>query len=249
MTVVLVHGNPETADVWDPLVGALGRDDVVRLSPPGFGAPVPAGFAATVDGYRDWLLAELEALDGPVDLVGHDWGGGHVVNALLERPELVRSWAVDILGIFEPDYVWHALAQAWQTPEVGERHIAGMLGRPLDDRAARLVPSGIPEDVARRVAAGQDEAMQACVLTLYRDAAQPAMARRGESLERLTARPGLAILAGEDHFVGDDAMRRRAAARAGAQVGELPGLGHWWMCQDPVRGATMLSAFWHDVAG
>ena len=249
MTVVLVHGNPETADVWDPLVGALGRDDVVRLSPPGFGAPVPEGFAATVDGYRDWLLAELEALDGPVDLVGHDWGGGHVVNALIERPELVRSWAVDVLGIFEPDYVWHDLAQAWQTPEAGERHIAGMLGRPLDERAARLAPAGIPEDVARRVAAGQDEAMQACVLTLYRDAAQPAMARRGESLERLAARPGLAILASEDRFVGDDAMRRRAAARAGARVAELVGLGHWWMCQDPVRGAAVLTDFWHDVAG
>jgi pimeloyl-ACP methyl ester carboxylesterase len=37
MTVVLVHGNPETDAVWDPVVELLGRDDVVRLSPPGFG--------------------------------------------------------------------------------------------------------------------------------------------------------------------------------------------------------------------
>ena len=35
MTVVLVHGNPETEAIWGPLVDALGRDDVVRLSPPG----------------------------------------------------------------------------------------------------------------------------------------------------------------------------------------------------------------------
>ncbi len=41
MTVVLVHGNPETDAIWGPLVDALGRDDVVRLSPPGFGAPLP----------------------------------------------------------------------------------------------------------------------------------------------------------------------------------------------------------------
>ena len=33
MTVVLVHGNPETDAIWGPLVDALGRDDVVRLSP------------------------------------------------------------------------------------------------------------------------------------------------------------------------------------------------------------------------
>ena len=43
MTVVLVHGNPETEAVWGPLVDALGRQDVVRLSPPGFGAPLPEG--------------------------------------------------------------------------------------------------------------------------------------------------------------------------------------------------------------
>ena len=36
MTVVLVHGNPETEAIWGPLVDALGRDDAVRLSPPGF---------------------------------------------------------------------------------------------------------------------------------------------------------------------------------------------------------------------
>ena len=35
MTVVLGHGNPETDAVWDPPVDALGRDDVIRLSPPG----------------------------------------------------------------------------------------------------------------------------------------------------------------------------------------------------------------------
>ena len=41
MTVVLVHGNPETDAIWGPLVEALARKDVVRLSPPGFGAPYP----------------------------------------------------------------------------------------------------------------------------------------------------------------------------------------------------------------
>jgi pimeloyl-ACP methyl ester carboxylesterase len=252
VTVVLVHGNPETAALWDPLVAALGErgvSDVVRLSPPGFGAPVPAGFDATVDGYRDWLLAELEGLDGPIDLVGHDWGGGHVGTALMERPELVRSWTSDILAVFEPDYVWHDLAQAWQTPDVGEQHIAGMLGGTAQEKAERLSAFGITREVALEMASGQDETMQACVLRLYRDAAQPAMARRGEALERLAARPGLAIIATEDHFVGDQAMRYRAAARAGAEVAALEGLGHWWMVEDPARGAEVLTGFWNGLAG
>jgi len=37
MTVALVHGNPETSAVWDTLRVALGRDDVVCLSPRGSG--------------------------------------------------------------------------------------------------------------------------------------------------------------------------------------------------------------------
>src|SRR5580700_5450136 len=41
VTVVLVHGNPETDAIWGPLVDVLGHEDVVRLSPPGFGSPLP----------------------------------------------------------------------------------------------------------------------------------------------------------------------------------------------------------------
>ena len=107
MTVVLVHGNPETEAIWGPLVDVLGRDDLVRLSPPGFGAPLPDDFPATYLAYRDWLEAELEGFDQPVDVVGHDWGGGHVVNVVMHRPELVRSWASDAVGLFDLDYVWH----------------------------------------------------------------------------------------------------------------------------------------------
>jgi pimeloyl-ACP methyl ester carboxylesterase len=97
VTVCLVHGNPETAAVWDRLAPLLDRGPVVRLSPPGFGAPVPPGFTATVEEYRRWLVAELERFGQPVHLVGHDWGGAHVVNVAMTRPELVRSWVCDVI--------------------------------------------------------------------------------------------------------------------------------------------------------
>lgn len=75
--VVFVHGNPETAAVWDRLLPELERAGAARphlvcLSPPGFGAPLPAGFGATVTDYRDWLIGELTRFAEPVDLVGHD---------------------------------------------------------------------------------------------------------------------------------------------------------------------------------
>ena len=70
VTAVFVHGNPETAAVWSPLLAELTRGDVLTLSPPGFGAPVPDGFGATTDEYVAWLAAELESIGEPVDLVG-----------------------------------------------------------------------------------------------------------------------------------------------------------------------------------
>jgi pimeloyl-ACP methyl ester carboxylesterase len=244
MTVVLVHGNPESDVIWGPLVEALGRDDVVRLSPPGFGAPLPADFPATFLAYRDWLETELERFDAPVDLVGHDWGGGHVVNAMMHRPELVRSWASDILGVFHPEYVWHDMAQVWQTPGAGEELVEAMIGGPVEDRVAQLTAFGIPEAIATELALAQGPEMGRAILALYRSAAQPAVAEAGRMLANAAARPGLSLLATEDPFVGNDDQRRTAAERAGARTEVLDGLGHWWMLQDPARGAQALTDFW-----
>jgi pimeloyl-ACP methyl ester carboxylesterase len=247
MTVVLVHGNPESDALWGPLVEALGRDDVIRLSPPGFGAPLPDDFTATYLAYRDWLEEQLEGIDGPVDLVGHDWGGGHVVNVVMHRPELVRSWASDAVGLFDPEYIWHDMAQVWQTPGEGEQLVDTMLGGTVEDRAAQMAALGIPMDIATSIAGAQGPAMGRAILALYRSARQPAMAEAGRALESAQARPGLSLLATDDPYIGSDDIRRRAAARAGAETAVLDGLGHWWMVQDPVRGADALNRFWESL--
>lgn len=243
MPAVFVHGNPETAAVWDLLLAELApsRSDLICLSPPGFGAPLPAGFGATLADYRDWLIGELEAFGEPVDLVGHDLGGGHVVNVVLSRPDLVRSWVSDTLGMFDPGYEWHELARRWRTPKAGEADVAARFGGTAEARTAVLVQRGMGPAVAARVAAGQDEALGRAVLTVYRSAGEPGL---GLPLERAAARPGLAILATADHLVGTEAQRRRAAARAGAWVAVLDGLGHWWMTHDPARAAAVLTGFW-----
>ncbi len=135
MTKVFVHGNPETAEVWSELVPALNRrgiQDIVLLSPPGFGAAVPAGFGSTRIEYRDWLIAELEKIGGEIDLVGHDWGAGHTYAAVACRPDLLRSWSADCAGLVHPAYEWHPAAQVWQRQ--GE-------GRPPSPRSSRSAPT------------------------------------------------------------------------------------------------------------
>ncbi len=251
MTVVFVHGNPETPAVWDLLVARLveaGQEEPVRLSPPGFGAPVPDGFGATVTDYRDWLIGELGRFDRPVDLVGHDWGGGHVVNVAMTRPDLLRSWCSDVLGLFDPDYVWHELAQGWQTQGEGEAWVAGALAQTPAERAVRFTSNGMDPAIALRLAQAFDEQMAGCILRLYRSARQPVMAKLGANLEAAAARPGRAILATKDPTSGTDEQRHRSAARAGARVELLDGLSHWWMTEgDGSRGAAALTRFWSSL--
>src|SRR5215470_9972599 len=114
------YGVPETPAVWHGLLAALDRPDTVALSLPGFDSARPAGFGATMEEYAGWLVGQLERLGDPVDLVGHDWGGGFVVRVVSTRPELVRSWVTDAAGIGDVEFEWHDFAKIWQTPQAGE---------------------------------------------------------------------------------------------------------------------------------
>jgi pimeloyl-ACP methyl ester carboxylesterase len=243
MTIVLVHGNPETEAVWDDLVPHLRGGDVVRLSPPGFGSPIPSGFECSTDAYRDWLAGELTTLTQPIDLVGHDWGGGHVMRIAMERSGLIRSWTSDILGCFDADYVWHDMARAWQTTQIGEQAVERMLGLPAEARAQRYESLGMTSPIARKVAAGANAEMGRAILALYRSAAQPVMRDLGRGLPRAIAKPGLALIATEDSYCGGETLARRSAGRAEAKVAILKGAGHWWMCQQPKQGADAINAF------
>jgi pimeloyl-ACP methyl ester carboxylesterase len=242
MPKLFVHGNPETSVVWAPLVDALaarGVTDVELLSPPGFGAPVPAGFGCTQPEYRDWLIDTIAAADEPVDLVGHDWGAGHVYAAVAARPDLVRSWAADCAGLAHPDYVWHDGAQVWQTPEAGEQLAEAMIGLPPEALGAWGAPPGL----APALAAGIDATMTAAMLPLYRSAVQPALRELGQQLLAAERRPGLVIDAVADPYVPSD-LSRQMAASLGAEVVTLDGAAHWWMWEATDQAADALVEFW-----
>ncbi|MEZ5381017.1 MAG: alpha/beta hydrolase [Microthrixaceae bacterium] len=255
MTKVLVHGNPESSAVWGPLLDQLahrGVDDVVCLSPPGFGAPLGERPPRSPQDYRDWLIGELERCDRPVDLVGHDWGAGHLYAVLAQlksarRGELVRTWTADVAGLLHADYEWHEMGQLWQTPEVGEQVVAAMAAMDVAERAEGYVGMGVTPDAAADMAAAMNDDMGSSILSLYRGAAQPYMADLGRKLAGEQLPPGLVVLATEDTFAGTDAMTSAVAADLGADVLRLEGAGHWWMCQRPDAAADALVAHWADA--
>ncbi len=247
MPVVLVHGVPETPAVWDPLRSQLARTDVVALQLPGFGTPRPAGFASTKEEYVDWVIGELERIagDGPIDLVGHDWGGGFVVRVVSTRPDLVRSWVTDAAAVGADEFEWHEFAKIWQTPGEGEQFFEQQLAAPLEERGAVFETMfGVPHDEALALGSWGDKEMAEAILALYRSAVDVGN-EWGPDFRDIAA-PGLVLIPSEDTFLSAD-LARKAAARAGANVTELDGLGHWWMLQDPARGAGALEAHWSSV--
>lgn len=255
MTVVLLHGNPETPAVWAPLVDQLVAQGVDPASVhvpqlPGFGCASPPGFGATKDDYVEWFLGVLEgivATSGPADLVLHDWGGGIGMRAVALRPDLVRTWSCDVLGLFHPDYVWHDFAQIWQTPDAGEAYFEQVLATPVDERIAGYEAIGITRPVADELARAADAEMGRCVLALYRSAAQPAMAVWGADLGPASSRPGLALLAPHDPFVRSLDLAPAVAESLGARCVVMADQGHWWMLGDPAGSARTLTEFWRSV--
>ncbi|MCF6474943.1 alpha/beta hydrolase [Nonomuraea sp. MG754425] len=247
MPVVLVHGVPETPSVWDPLRAALRREDVRALRLPGFGCPRPPGFGSTKEEYVAWLAAELESMeDEEIDLVGHDWGGGLVARLVSLQPELVRSWASDATALAHPDFRWHDVARLWQTPGAGEQFWERLPLTPVEERARAFEGFGMPAEHALSIAAGMDAVMGESVLALYRSAVRVA-AEWSAAFTDIPA-PGLVLVPSDDAYLPAE-VSRASAARAGATVAELPGLGHWWMLQDPAAGAARLEEFWGEAAG
>ena len=249
-TKVFVHGNPETSAVWSLLVAELkkrGVDNIVLLTPPGFGAPTPAGWGGTMREYRNWLIAELEAIGGDIDLVGHDWGAGHVYGVLAERPDIARTWAADCAGLMHADYQWHDAAQGWQAPELGEQMVAGMVAMPDEQFVDAFSGLGMTREIAAEVKSHINDEMARCILALYRDAAQPALVPIGKKFAAAQPKNGLVIIAEQDHYAGTLETMTSVANSVGAEVAVLPEVGHWWMCQRPDLGADMLMAHWASL--
>ena len=243
MTIVFVHGNPETEAIWDDLVPHLRNDDVVRLSPPGFGCAIPSGFDCSTDAYRDWLAGELENLAQPIDLVGHDWGGGHVIRIAMDRPDLIRSWTSDILGAFDADYVWHDMAQAWQTAEIGEQAVAQMLGMPAKARAERYESLGMTSAIAQKVACGCERGLGPGNPGAVQIGRSTGDARSRTGLPRAAAKPGLGAYRDGRFLLRWREARAPFCRARRRKSGVLEGAGHWWMCQQPKQGADAINAF------
>jgi pimeloyl-ACP methyl ester carboxylesterase len=242
MTTLFLHGVPDTSNLWQPLITALGLRDEDYVAPdmPGFVSPLPAGFSATKQAYLDWLIEQVESLharSGPVDLVGHDWGAALCLRLAHLRPELIRSWAV-ANGALGPSYRWHSTARIWQTPVLGEIFMA--LARPAR-MTKLLIDAGMPESVAKVEVQQAGPDMKRAILRLYRSA-KSLSSEWGADLSILP-KPGLVIWGDRDPFVPLKLAEKFSEAQ-GVPLHVEQGAGHWSICQRPEPIAARLKQHW-----
>jgi len=242
--IVFVHGVPETAALWDKLRALIDRESIA-LPLPGFGCPRPAGFGATMDDYVAWLRGELKEIQGPVDLVGHDWGAGFTYRIATAHGDLVRSWAADVGNIMHPDYEWHDLGKLWQAAGAGEAYFQSQGAAGPGQQAGTFEAMGVPAEDALALASAGDATMASCILDLYRSATPNPYSHWSDAWGPTSA-PGLVLHPTDDPF-GAEAPAAEVASMLGATFETLQGLGHWWPLQGPEAAAATLERFWSSA--
>lgn len=238
MPAVLVHGVPDTPALWDDLRSHLSRTDIVTPNLPGFGTPVPAGWHATKEEYAAWLIGEIETLGEPVDLVGHDWGSILVQRAASQRPDLIRTLACGS-GPIDRTYVWHDMAQLWQTADVGEEMMAAFTPETTAVALAEQTDPEAAQEMARHI----DDDMKRCILALYRSAVKVGDEWEDDVAAVSGRFPALVCWGRDDPYVGVE-FGERLAQRLQGKLLAFVDSGHWWPYTKPVETATALQELW-----
>jgi pimeloyl-ACP methyl ester carboxylesterase len=249
MTVVFIHGVPETAAIWDDVRASMTTPSIA-VELPGFGTPLPEGFAPDKDSYVAFVLDFLESVSGPIDLVGHDWGSLLTARIATHHGSRIRSWAADIGSLWHPEYVWHDFAQLWQSP-AGEKWMADTvldaISTPPTGFFESLSALGVPVAHVPVIAETFDDDMANSILGLYRSACPNIAADWNPAAGRDLQTRGTILQASKDPF--DNCARADEVARAlGVDVTVLGDFGHFWMLENPRSAASAIERWLSRVS-
>ena len=242
MSVLFVHGVPDTPNLWTPLVKELKLKPGEYHAPalPGFGAAAPESFSASKEAYADWLAHQVKSLydrTGPVHVVGHDWGGILTLRVAHLHPEWFKSWTI-LNASVQADLQWHRMARLWQTPIRGELSMMLLRGGARD---RKLQWMGMSDRLLRTEGPHINAEMKRSILRLYRSAVNLGP-EWGRDISGLPAH-GCIIACENDHFV-PPRVARDLSKRSGAPLYVIPAAGHWTIYDSPARFTRLIAANW-----
>jgi pimeloyl-ACP methyl ester carboxylesterase len=219
MPALFLHGNPDSADLWDGVIARL-RPHHRCLAPdlPGFGRSIaPKDFDCSFENLARFVdgLVQAIGIGEPLNLVVHDYGGAFAVAWAATHPEKVRRLVVMDHPFFVSAYRWHLWARIWRTPLLGELSMLTM-NRWTFVYSLRVGSPKLPDDYIRRAYANTTPDTKRMILRLYR-AADPEEFRRWEPrmLEARVRIPTLALW-GNDPYVRN--LATKCATHSGTQA-------------------------------
>ena len=114
--VLILHGNPDNADEWRPLIARLsGRYRCIAPDFPGYGkSNLPASFSYSLPDQTRFVDAVVQAMavTGPVVVVVHDTGGMAGTAWASANLERLRGMVITNTVVFD-DFPWFPIARMW----------------------------------------------------------------------------------------------------------------------------------------
>jgi pimeloyl-ACP methyl ester carboxylesterase len=252
--VLLLHGVPQTAIAYRHLFPVLALDrTVIAPDLKGLGGSEVGGPYDVPTLVRELAALILHEIDGPVDVVGHDWGGVLALALAGARPDLVRR-----LVVINAPYRKVNLARAFHIPLFslpGLPEVAFRLGgRGLIDAMLRLAWKAerpLDPDVRDRYAAAYAEPQRiSAMLGYYRAGTRAKLARRRSSdrPDASAAAPtglGRLVLWGAADPVMPMSIAESVATDLGpaAELVSLPGIGHFPLEEAPEDSVRIITRF------
>lgn len=241
--VLLLHGNPDSSDLWDDAIRRL-RESYRCLAPdlPGFGrSSIPPGFdfrLASMSSFVDGLMTALGVAE-PVRLVVHDFGGPYGLSWAVEHPERV-SRIVVVNSIFSTRLRWHFWARIWRTRFLGEASML-LMNRWLFARELRRGSLGhLSREHVRRAYSLVSRETKSMVLRLYRATDPECFAGWEERLAELARTVPIKVLwARQDPY-----LDVRLAHTFGTEdIDFFDTTGHWLPIEAAPEMSKLVSAF------
>lgn len=257
--MLLVHGIPTSARLWEPLLGTLGlRYDCIAVDLNGMGRSRPApGADLASPGQADMFAALLDHLgiDAAL-LVLHDQGGAHGQQFMVRHPERILAVALCDVVCFDN---WTVPAVAAMMQIASRPRLARWLGRtgamkipmqsvwPLPQTVRRgRIDTALVDDWFYALDTG--DGLEAWCA--YVTAQDPRWTREAvPALERWD-KPAMVLWATDDRFLPVRWGARLAATIPTAEDRPtlLADAGHFWQAEIPQTGARELLAFLDGVA-
>jgi lipase len=227
--VLALHCSLAHAAAWAGVAQGLQGVTLTAIDQPGHGrAPDWDGVSEIHRLYLNWAEEMAEALGGPLDLIGHSYGGTVALRLAEERPDLLRSLVLIEPSIFaaaegQAGYAaliaqlapFHGLLAAGKTAEAAEL-FQGVWGDGADfasqpqarrdyiiDRIGLITPQSafLEVDGAGLLAPGRLEAINVPVLILHGSESPAVMAEVSHALAARLADVREAEVVGAGHML------------------------------------------------